>query len=76
MVIDKEIERLNNELKIYKDNHEHLNNLLEYKDNIVKEIREYIEENIIAWRNSKPEVVMLDYDKIMEILDKRRINNE
>lgn len=29
---------------------------------------ECIEENIIAWRNLKPEVSMLDYDKIMGIL--------
>ena len=26
---NKEIERLNNELELYKDNHEHLNNLLQ-----------------------------------------------
>lgn len=37
---------------------------------IIKEVREYIEEKIIAWCNSKPELVMLDYDKITEILDK------
>lgn len=37
---DKEIERLNNELKLYKDNHEHLNNLLQQKENIIKEVRE------------------------------------
>ena len=43
---------------------------IERLNNIIKEVREYIEEKIIAWHNSKPEVVMLDYDKIIEILNK------
>lgn len=43
---------------------------LQQKETIIKEVREYIEEKIVAWHNSKPEVVMLDYDKIIEILDK------
>ena len=40
--LSQENERLNNELKLYKDNHEHLNNLLQQKDNIINEAIEYI----------------------------------
>lgn len=39
---DKEIERLNNELRLFKDNHEHLNNLLQQKDEVIKELLERI----------------------------------
>ena len=43
-IVYKEIERLNNELKLYKDNHEHLNNLLQQKENIIKKIRETLDD--------------------------------
>ena len=42
---DKEIERLNTELELYEDNHEHLNTLLEQKDNIINELEKWIEKN-------------------------------
>lgn len=38
----KEMERLNNELELFKDNHEHLNNLLKQKDKVIQELLERI----------------------------------
>ena len=38
---EKEIDRLNAELNLYKDNQEHLNSLLEQKNNIINELKEW-----------------------------------
>lgn len=62
--LKQEIERLNNELKLYKDNHEHLNNLLQQKDDIIKEAREYCE-------NNKEFIDRLN--DVLEILDKEKV---
>lgn len=58
--LHKEIERLNKELELYKDNHEHLNNLLQQKDNIIKEVREYADKMLESY----------DSKGLLEILDK------
>ena len=65
---DKEIEKLNNELNLYKDNHEYLNNQLQQKENIIKEVREYVEH-----KASIRECYMIngkEYKELLEILDK------
>lgn len=60
-----EIERLNKELELYKDNQIHLNNQLEQKDNIIKEAREYITS-----RSRKAGVELMPREKeLLEILD-------
>jgi hypothetical protein len=50
---EKEIDRLKAELELYKDNQDHLNNLLEKKNNIIEEVRnmleEYEKENMGTW---------------------------
>ena len=59
--LKEEIERLNAELELYKDNQIHLNNQLEKRDNIIKEVREYINKN--------GKIDLNGYD-LLEILDK------
>ena len=76
-----EIERLNKELELYKDNQEHLNNLLQQKDNIIKEAREYIEENQEEHKYTDrggftytEGHFLRDSDTLLEILDKEKDN--
>ena len=76
----EEIERLNNELKLYKDNHEHLNNLLQQKDNIIKEARELIEIDIkgsqfLLGINDIQRFFNNEMKKLLEILDKENNND-
>ena len=61
--MDKEIDILKE--KFYNIGYE--DGKLVNKQRIEKAV-EYIKEKVVAWNNSKPEVVMLDYDKIMNIL--------
>ena len=61
----EENERLNNELKLYKDNHEHLNNLLQQKENIIKEVREYIQDRY----DGEALTHTFDKDNVKELLE-------
>lgn len=71
---DKEIERLNKELEKYKYTADELNEI-ERLNNIIKEVREYIEENTEekkSWLNGIPDyrVFKGDTKDILEILNK------
>ena len=67
--LEEENERLNTELELYKDNHEHLNTLLEQKNNIIKEVREYIEDNTYK-SNGTEYMDLTGIKELLEILDK------
>lgn len=64
---EKEIDKLNAELNLYKDNQEHLNNLLEHKNNIIKEVREYCKPVIV---DGEEKELCVNGKDILEILDK------
>lgn len=66
----QEIERLNKELELYKDNQIHLNNQLEQKDNIIKEARELVKNECWGDNNSKciDDLIYYKCDELLEIL--------
>ena len=62
--LKQEIERLNAELELYKDNQIHLINQLEQKDNSIKEVRELLNQE---WYSVLRKGTIT---KVKEILDK------
>ena len=65
-MLEKELEQAYKDLNYYKNRNEKLNNQLQQKENIIKEVREYIEDLYDVRFTDK------DKRKILEILDKER----
>ena len=73
-MLEKELEQAYKDLKYYKNRNEKLNNQLQQKENIIKEVREYIESYINQFNGVYPPVDMryLDLNKLLDMLDKER----
>ena len=71
---DREIERLNNDIKEIRELLEYKNDKIERLHSIIKEVREYIKENMSYIEKGKLEYIPSGED-ILKILDKA-INNK
>jgi len=67
-MLEKELEQAYKDLNYYKNRNEKLNNQLQQKENIIKEVREYIENN--GHYDFYNLDIAVDGKKILEILDK------
>lgn len=71
-VVLKEIERLNNDIKVLLKENENKEKVIKAQDNIIKEVREYIEKHTIMFKNGDI-LVDMNIDELLEILDKENI---
>ena len=69
---DKEIERLNNDIKELLKENSNKEKVIIAQDNIIKEVREYIEH---AQNYGKEKILYINGNDILEILDKVEENN-
>ena len=76
---NKEIERLNNDIKVLLKENENKEKVIKAQDNIIKEVREYIKENMKIISKGQAEdtrlpvgTFMWNVDKVLEILDKEK----
>ena len=76
---DREIERLNNDIKELLKENENKEKVIKAQDNIIKEVREYIKENMKIISKGQAEdtrlpvgTFMWNVDKVLEILDKEK----
>ena len=74
-----EIERLNNDIKVLLKENENKEKVIKAQDNIIKEVREYIKENMKIISKGQAEdtrlpvgTFMWNVDKVLEILDKEK----
>lgn len=68
-MLEKELEQAYKDLNYYKNRNEKLNNQLQQKESIIKEVREYIEKHISMFKNGNM-LVDMNVDELLEILDK------
>ena len=71
-VQQEEIERLNNDIKELLKENENKEKVIKAQDNIIKEVREYIEVCSRVVNNNTD--VVCDYESLMSILDKENNN--
>lgn len=66
---NNDIKELELELELYKDNHKHLNNLLEQKDDIINKAIEYIEDNCQEYYVNEPHYRGVQFINIEDLLN-------
>lgn len=72
--LQKELEKALDDISYYKIRIERLNNQLQQKENIIKEVREYIEKHIVMFKCGNM-LIDINVDELLEILDKE-VNND
>ena len=70
----EEIERLNNDIKELLKENGNKEKVIKAQDNIIKEVREYIEKHTVMFKNGDI-LVDMNVDELLEILDKENNND-